>query len=331
MHKNSRINFISGGLEQCLNSETAYEKWVLNRPMQAEYTEGLIDSSGLSRSIINPRKCLRPSEIIKSEEMVKRVQGIITENFVNPFQPDLPKDHLYNIVSGRPVDSKIHSDLCTIRQEGEVKLKEFTSRFTGDDSQSDTKKFFDPINRTKLKTFKESFKSQKNKNGKEKQREIVAQRDVLGLLVAKSYEQNAPVDVDKGLSYPLSPVPLSLATADGAIRKSAKSNLYQCAFDDLQEVSYAEIPDVKIFILDLAAAVRSTNAKQSTIRQFANRILQAIPHQMDATYVACDVYSGHSIKEAERKRRGQGERYILNSPDVKVPSDFDGFLSNGEY
>eukprot|EP00794_Sanderia_malayensis_P012447 gene12447-13734_t len=205
----------AGGLKQCLNSETAYEKWVLNRPMQAEYTEGLMDLSGLSRSIMNPRKCLRPSEIIKSEEMVKRVQGIITETFVNPFQADLPKDNLYNIVSGRPVDSKIHSDLCTIRQEGE-------------------------------------------------------------------------------------------------------------------EVSYAEIPDVKIFILDLAAAVRSTNAKQCTIRQFANRILQAIPHQMEVIYVACDIYSGHSIKEAERKRRGEGERYILNSPDVKVPNDISGFLSNGE-
>ncbi len=51
----------------------------MNRPMQAEHTEGLMDLSGLSRSIMNPRKCLRPSEIIKSEEMVKRVQGIITE------------------------------------------------------------------------------------------------------------------------------------------------------------------------------------------------------------------------------------------------------------
>ncbi len=157
MQENSRINFISGGLKQCLNSETAYEKWVLNRPMQAEHTEGLVDLPGLSRSIMNPIECLRPSEIIKSEEMVKRVQGIITETFVNPFQADLPKDNLYNIVSGRPVDSKIHSDLCTIRQEGEVKLKEFTNRFTGDDSQSHTKKFFDPIKRTKLKTFKESF------------------------------------------------------------------------------------------------------------------------------------------------------------------------------
>ena len=131
MQENSRINFISGGLKQCCNSETACEKWVLNRPMQAEYTEGLMDLFGSSRSIMNPRKCLRPSKIIKSEEMVKRVQGIITETFVNPFQADLPKDNLYNIVSGRPVDSKIHLDLCTIRQEGKVKLKEFTSRLSG--------------------------------------------------------------------------------------------------------------------------------------------------------------------------------------------------------
>ncbi len=75
------------------------------------------------------------------------------------------------------------------------------------------------------------------------------------------------VDLDKALSYRLSPVPLSLATADGAIRKSAKRKLYQCDLDDLEEVSYAEIPNAQIFILDTAAAVWITYAKQCTIRE----------------------------------------------------------------
>eukprot|EP00794_Sanderia_malayensis_P002234 gene2234-2545_t len=97
------------------------------------------------------------------------------------------------------------------------------------------------------------------------------------------------------------------------------------------QAEYTEgLMDLSGLSRNLAAAVQSTNAKQCTIRQFANRILQAIPHQMEVIYVACDIYSGHSIKEAERKRRGEGERYILNSPDVKVPNDISGFLSNGE-
>ncbi len=126
MQENSSINFISGGLKQCLNSETAYEKWVLNRPMKAEHTEGLMDLSGLSRSIMNPIECLRPSEIIKSEEMVKRVQLIITEAFVNPFQADLPKDNLYNIVSGRIVQSdnaNVDGRRIQAREKGNLLLK----------------------------------------------------------------------------------------------------------------------------------------------------------------------------------------------------------------
>ena len=43
----------------------------------------------------------------------------------------------------------------------------------------------------------------------------------------------------------------------------------------------------------------------------------------------CDTYNDGSIKAGERNVRGSGKGYILNSPDMKVPSDFFSFLKNG--
>ena len=66
--------------------------------------------------------------------------------------------------------------------------------------------------------------SQKTTSGKTI--EIQAQRDVLGFLLVKSQEFGSGVDIDEALKYPLCPVPLSIAHADGQKRKTNKSDLY---------------------------------------------------------------------------------------------------------
>ena len=324
------FGIISGGLKQCLNAPAAYNKWVLNRPMQAQLCEGLIDMVGLTPSAKYPRKCLRPAEIKKSETLVQRVKDVIEKHFINPFQHDVVPENLYNIVSGRPVEEPIQRDLCSMSAQGQAQVKEFNHRFMKDPQEQVTEKFFDPMKRNKMHTFKSAFQSQKKKDKSGKQIDLVADRNILGILVAKSQEKKAPVDFDKALTYPLSPVPLSLATADGSIRKCSKSMLYQSALDQLRGVDYSSISDVKIYILDLAAVIRCIDPKQCTIRQFADRIFQTVPTQVEVVIIACDTYSGKSIKEEEHKRRGQGERYIINSPDVRIPNDFLTFLSNGE-
>ena len=47
-------------------------------------------------------------------------------------------------------------------------------------------------------------------------------------------------------------------------------------------------------------------------------------------YFVCDTYEQNSIKGGERKNREESERYMINSPDMKIPSDFGAFLHNGE-
>ena len=62
----------------------------------------------------------------------------------------------------------------------------------------------------------------------------------------------------------------------------------------------------------------------------AAKIVASLPRQYTTIYNACDTYSRKSIKGGEREARGESERYVLASPDMKVPYDFDKFLNNGE-
>ena len=84
---------------------------------------------------------------------------------------------------------------------------------------------FDPIKKSKWIGFSSnSVKAKIKINGKVQ--DITAQRDVLGMLVAKSQEGDSPVDLDEALSYPLAAISLPLASSDGAKRKTNKSKLY---------------------------------------------------------------------------------------------------------
>ena len=78
--------------------------------------------------------------------------------------------------------------------------------------------FFDPITRAR---WRKARLTRKNES-----KDIKVQRDILGLLAAKSQQQRASVNINEALCYPLAPVPLSLATCDGARRKTAKSQLF---------------------------------------------------------------------------------------------------------
>ena len=84
------------------------------------------------------------------------------------------------------------------------------------------------------------------------------------------------------------------------------------------------------YFLDLAASVRTFISNCETIRDVSRAILNSIPEQFKEIYIACDTYQLNSIKNSERKSRGQVERYVLKSPDMKIPHDLIKFLSVGE-
>ena len=316
----------SGGITQFQTRPGAVLKWVLNRPFQTEFVDALKESSGLDKTSTNPRKCLRPSEIMKSERIVTLLQSIIMNQFLSPFDSRLSKDQLFNIVSGKAVDTTILSSLKNSHINGNKALETFLLRLNQHGSAS----FFDPIARNKPKTFLDEKLKLKVKDASSKS-EITVHRDVLGTLLAISNKCKKTVDIDKALKYPLSPVSAPLATCDGSIRKNAKSALLKSALSSLEEIDDNAIPsECDVYMIDLVAYVRTAIARCRTIRDIATELMKSIPHQFTTTYVLADNYEPNSIKSGYRQKRGSGTHYILNSPDMLVPYNVEEFLAVGE-
>ena len=113
--------------------------------------------------------------------------------------------------------------------------------------------FYDRIPRVAWNSFNsKGTKSTIKIGGKVKN--VTVQRDILGFLAAKSSKDQEPVDIDKALCYPLAPVPLSLATADGEMRSTTKSKLMDPI--DLKPVDIPP-PDGSVYLLDLMSYLRS--------------------------------------------------------------------------
>lgn len=217
--------FITVGVTYFAANESAVSKWVMNRPFQIRFVESLIDITNLSKTTSNPRKCLRPSEVLKSNKIVENIVEALTTQFINPFSKELDKSELYNLVSGCPVPNEVSDSILNLEKAGEEMFNDFQERLSNNKSKDE---FFDPIKKCKSKTFLDSAKRSKmNVDGKCK--EVIFQRDILGKLVALSHKRKMAVDLDKCLVYPLAPVSLPLSTPDGAIRKTVKSKLFNAA------------------------------------------------------------------------------------------------------
>ena len=91
-------------------------KWVLSRPFQTKLLESFSDICGKSRAMSNPRKCLRVSEIKRSNTMVEKVINVISDHLINPF--DLVQGNLFSLISGVLVNEDIAVSLLSIKEIG---------------------------------------------------------------------------------------------------------------------------------------------------------------------------------------------------------------------
>ena len=98
---------VAGGIKYFASDQNAILKWTLNRAAQAKNTEKLYNIAGV-RSSEDMYKMIRPSEVLKSERLVTKLENVITKEYLNPFDASLDPSCLYNLSSGVPVDH----DLC---------------------------------------------------------------------------------------------------------------------------------------------------------------------------------------------------------------------------
>ena len=85
-----------------------------------------------------------------------------------------------------------------------------------------SKKFHDPISRNSIKSFKNTSATKVIKRG-DKTSTVSVNGDIIGSLLSFSTKHEKLINWDSALTYPLSPVPLSICSADGIRRKVIKN------------------------------------------------------------------------------------------------------------
>ena len=87
--------------------------------------DSLLSLAEIDKTASNPRKCLRATEIKKSEERVMKVVEALKEDFINPFDSALDRQKLFNLVSGRPLPAEVAELLISAEDRGKGLQLEF--------------------------------------------------------------------------------------------------------------------------------------------------------------------------------------------------------------
>ena len=242
----------TGGIKAFSTNSSSVLKWCLNRADQSTNTKALNNIAGLSKNNYS-YKALRPSQVLKSEMLVNQVQEVLTSEYLNPFDSALDKTKLYNLSSGLPLDDETTEAILKIPKTG-IRL---TEEFKQQRLVLKTVPFHAPITRNSYQTFNRALKTVAiEKNNKVKTQEV--NRNIISNLLSFTVKTGKPIDFEAALQYPLSPVPLSIANADGRRRETAKSKLkdiiYTCRTAETASTLESEKDS---YVLDMIALIRT--------------------------------------------------------------------------
>ena len=153
------------------------------------------------------------------------------------------------------------------------------------------------------------------------------QSDLAFLLLIKSQQLEQPLNLDELMRFSLTPVPHSLGTADGFFNKTNKAAMLHALLEDsLDDVAY---PKDSFFIQDGNALFHALTNLPPTFGDICLQILDQMIAKKNFLF-STDSYHSDSIKAQERLRRGCSQRYIVEGPATRKPTDFKLFLANDD-
>ena len=151
------------------------------------------------------------------------------------------------------------------------------------------------------------------------------QSDLAFMLFIKSQNLKESVNIDELMRYSLTPVPHSLGTADGFFNKTNKASMLHFLVEDTPEV--VTYPTDSLYIQDGNALFHALTNLPPTFGTICLKLLDQMIAKKNFIF-STDSYHADSIKAQERLRRGFSQRYIVEGPATRKPTDFKLFLAN---
>ena len=147
------------------------------------------------------------------------------------------------------------------------------------------------------------------------------------MLLVKSQLLDIPFDLDELMTYALTPVPASLGTPDGYLNKTNKATMLRLLLEDIcDKVVY---PTDAFHVEDANALFHCLTNLAPTFGTICLQLLDVMVAKKNF-FFSTDSYFKDSVKAMERLRRGVSQKYIVDGPATRKPSDFKLFLANDD-
>ncbi|KAK3750817.1 hypothetical protein QZH41_000085, partial [Actinostola sp. cb2023] len=238
---------------------------------------------------------LQGTRITRDEEDVKSLVDLLENTWINPFDPDTQE--LVSISTGKVAPPEVQEHLLLAREKGNTAYQEFSQQRI--ESSPPVLDFYHKMTKLKLKTFSDLIKKKtfRKENGKE----IIlkADRVLFGQMIVIAQSRN--LSMNEVLVHPLGPLPWSLATPDGSLRKTNKATLAKELQRNVPAVDIIPLPSATI--IDGMALVQRLKGDHKTFSEVGDALLNMAlneSYQSTRIDIVFDVYRSDSIKNSER-------------------------------
>ena len=254
-------------------------------------------------------KELAPSRIKTDFEAVDKAINVCENPFKNPWEGG----DFVSLSTGLEATAEIKDNLLKAKEVGLKGCQEFIDRRGSPNPELD---FFDPLPKSKMRTFKDLKKVVKV-NVKDRMVPLKMDRNLFARMAIAG--QFRKIDLKTVFTYPLGAMPWSLADALGFIRKTNKSQLVQLLQNNNPILE--RYPANACNIYDgMASLQRLKIWKGATFRIMAEKVFLTVTgSNSNRTDVLFDVYGDVSLKNAERSMQ-DGVRYRNILPNFQEKS-----------
>ena len=317
---------IDQALEQSINRDTksqggiigftlspgAVDRWMLTIHLCAAFTAACNTKAGLC--FLEPtHQALQKSSIQRNLDALKKVEETL-QSWVNLLAES---DGLFSLSSsGVLAPAEVEHDLIHAHEKGrEAMVSFFRNRLL-----SSKINFYDTLHAMSLKTFSSLCKSTPVATG-ERQAVVRADWNLFARLAMVAQTRN--LNMRQVLSYELGPLPLSIASPDGGLAKTAKSKLLPLLEGSIPAVE--DIPSTATLLVDGMATLQTTIVRGGTFADMARQVFTQITSGLlpgGRVDFVVDQYRLESIKNLERQNRSVAGGLLvkINRPDQKLPS-----------
>lgn len=152
------LYYLISGITQFTNSISARQRWARSHDLRSTIISYVYEQLGLQKEQ-DVTADLNKHNITNSRTQLKNFMQTF-QQFINPFDVNVPKNLLINISSGKAASEEVEEFLLNIEKNGDTLRKTFIA-----ECEVDISRFEKSIKRSPLKNFSQDYlKKKTNKN-----------------------------------------------------------------------------------------------------------------------------------------------------------------------